>query len=76
LTTAKARRNSVNITRIRPQNGRAVNTGALALQRSKLLSSNNNESGLSNNDPESGSDGDGYSSEDEVGYSGTRLNVP
>jgi hypothetical protein len=56
-----------NIIRTRPQDSRAVNTGAL-ISQSKLLSSNNN-SGLSNSDSESSSNNNKYSSEGEQGRS-------
>jgi hypothetical protein len=71
-TTARAGRDHIDATRTRPQEGRAVDTGALASRRSELSSSDDDESGFSDSDPESGSDGDGCSSEDELGRLGTR----
>jgi hypothetical protein len=71
-TTAGAGRDHVDTTRTRPQEGRAVDTRALALRRSEMSSSDDDENGLSDSDPESGSNGDRCSSEDELGRSGTR----
>jgi hypothetical protein len=74
--TAEVGRDHVDATRTRPQDGKAVDTGAFTSRRSEPSSSDDDESGLSDSDPELGSDGDGCSSEDELGRSGTRMNVP
>ncbi|PMD21111.1 hypothetical protein NA56DRAFT_703789 [Hyaloscypha hepaticicola] len=63
-TAAEARRDNVDATRIRPQEGKAFGAGALASRRSKP-SISNNDGGLSDSDSESSSDDDGCSSEDE-----------
>jgi hypothetical protein len=68
-TTAEAGRDHVNAKRTRPQQGRAVDAGALASRRSEP-SSSDDDSGLSDSDSESSND------EDELGCSGTRMNVP
>ncbi|KAH7393751.1 hypothetical protein BKA64DRAFT_644477 [Cadophora sp. MPI-SDFR-AT-0126] len=67
----------VDAARIRPEEGRAADPGALAL-RGGEPSSSDDDAGLSDSDSELGSDGDsdGRSSEDKLGCSGTRLNVP
>jgi hypothetical protein len=58
-----------NTTRTRPQDGRAVDTGAL-VSRSEP-SSSNDVGGLSDSDSESSSDDDECSSEGEQGHSST-----
>ncbi|KAG4436717.1 hypothetical protein IFR05_007800 [Cadophora sp. M221] len=63
-TSAEARRDNVDATRTRPQEGKAFGPGALASRRSKP-SISNNDGGLSDSDSESSSDDDGCSSEDE-----------
>jgi hypothetical protein len=66
LIPAEAGHDHVDVTRARPQDGKAVNAR------------DNDESGLSDSDPELGSDGDGdgCSSEDELVRLGMRMNVP
>ncbi|KAI9770863.1 MAG: hypothetical protein M1839_003026 [Geoglossum umbratile] len=54
LSTAKAGCNHVDVTRTRPQNGRAVDARALASRRSEPPSSDD-DGGLSDSDPESSS---------------------
>jgi hypothetical protein len=61
-------------TPIRPQNSKAVDTGALASQGGKPASSDD-DGGLSDSDPDPSSDDDGCSSEDEQGPSSTRKNT-
>lgn len=76
--TAEAGRDHLDVTRTRPQDGRAVDTRAFTSRGSEPSSSDDDESGLGDSDPELGSDGDGdgYSSEDELAGPGTRMNVP
>jgi hypothetical protein len=69
-TTAGASRDHVDATRTRPQEGRAVDAGALASRRSEQ-SSSDDDSGLSDSDSESSSDVDGCSSKGEHGRSST-----
>ncbi|KAI9779869.1 MAG: hypothetical protein M1839_007182 [Geoglossum umbratile] len=69
-TAAEAGRNHVDATRTRPQNGRAVDTRALASRRSEPPSSDD-DGGLSDSDPESSSGDDGCLSEAEQGHSST-----
>ncbi|KAF4624746.1 hypothetical protein G7Y89_g13424 [Cudoniella acicularis] len=69
-TAAEAGRDHVDATRIRPQEGRAVDAGALASRRSKP-SISDDDGGLSDSDSESSSDDDGCSSEGEQGRSST-----
>ena len=76
--TAEAGRDYVDATRTRPQDGKAVDTGAFTSRGSELSSGDDDESGKSHSDPELGGDGDSdrCSSEDELFCSGTRINVP
>jgi hypothetical protein len=67
-TAAEVGRDHVDATRIRPQEGRAVDAGALASRRGKP-SISDDDSGLSDSDSESSSDDDGCSSENELGRS-------
>jgi hypothetical protein len=69
LSTAEVGRIHKNTRRTRPQDGRAVDAGALE-SRSEP-SSSDDDGGLSNSDPESSSDDNGCSSGDEQGYSST-----
>ena len=69
-TAAEAGRNHVDVTRTRPQGGKAVDAEALASRKSKP-SISDNDSGLSDSDSESSSDDDVCSSEDEQGRSST-----
>ena len=68
-TTTEAGRD-VDATRTRPQEGKAVDAGALASRRSKP-SIGDDDGGLSDSDSESSSDDDGCSSEDGQGRSST-----
>ena len=74
LTTAGAGRDNVEATHARPQEGRAVNAGALALRRTEQ-SSSDDDSGLNDIDSESSSDDDARSRKEKQGSS-TRINVP
>ena len=75
-TAAEAGRIHRDTTRTRPQHGKAVDAGALALQGSEP-SSSDDDGGLSDSDSESSSDDDGCSSEAEKqGRSSTRMNIP
>jgi hypothetical protein len=69
-TAAEAGRDHVDATRTQPQEGRALDAGALALRKSKT-SISDDDNGLSDSDSESGSDDDRCSSEDEQGRSST-----
>jgi len=69
-TAAEAGRNHVDATRTRPQDGSAVDAGALASRRSEF-SNSDDDGGLSDSDPESSSDDDGCLSEAEQGRSTT-----
>jgi hypothetical protein len=69
-TAAEAGRNYVGVTRTRPQDGSAVDSGALASRRSEF-SNSDDDGGLSDSDPESSSDDDGCLSEAEQGRSTT-----
>jgi hypothetical protein len=69
-TTTEAGRDHVDATRIRPQEGRAVDAGTLASRRSKP-SISDDDGGLSDSDSESSSDDDECSSEGEQGRSST-----
>jgi len=64
LIAAEAGRIHGGATRTRPQDGKAVNAGPLALQGSES-SSSDDDGGLSDSDPESSSDDNGCSSGDE-----------
>jgi hypothetical protein len=64
LTAAEAGRIRSDATRTRPQEGRAVDAGALISRRSKP-SISDDDGGLSDSDSESSSGDDGCSSEDE-----------
>jgi len=75
-TTVEPGRDYVKAKCTRPQDGRAVHTGAFLSRRSESSSSDDDESGLNDSDPDLGSDDDACSSEDELSRSGTRLNVP
>jgi len=70
LTAAEVGRNHVDATRTRPQDGRAVDAGALASRRSEV-SNSDDDGGFSDGDPESSSDNDGSLSEAEQGRSTT-----
>merc|ERR1711964_757249 len=61
--TAEAGRDYVDATRTRPQDGKAVDTGAFTSRGSELSSGDDDESGK-------------CSSEDELFCPGTRINVP
>ena len=67
-TAEKAGRDHVDAMRTRPQEGRAVDVGALASRKSKP-SISDDDGGLSNGDSESSSEDDGCSSEDDQGRS-------
>jgi len=69
VSTAEVGRIHRNTTRTRPQDGRAVDAGALALRSEP--SSSNDDGGLSDSDSESSSDDDECSSEGEQGRSST-----
>ncbi|KAH6694352.1 hypothetical protein BKA61DRAFT_711903 [Leptodontidium sp. MPI-SDFR-AT-0119] len=75
-TTAEVGNDHLDATRTRPKEGRAVDAGALASQRSEPPLSSNDDGSLSDSDSESSSDDDECSAEDEQGRSNTRKNVP
>ncbi len=75
-TATKAGRDHVDPTRTRPQEGRAVDAGALASRRSKP-SISDDDGDLSDSDPDVSSDDNGCSSEAEKqGGSSARMNIP
>jgi hypothetical protein len=69
-TAAEAGRDHVDAARTRPQEGKAVDAGALASRRSKP-SISDDDGGLSDSNSESSSGDDGCSSENEQGRSST-----
>ena len=75
MSTAAEAGRDVDATRIRPQEGRAVDAGTLAPRRSKP-SISDDDGGLSDSDSESSSDDDRCSSENEQGRSSTSKHSP
>lgn len=68
MPTGKPRCIRRNTTRVQPQEGRAVDAGALASRRSESSISDDDSGPSDSSDSKFSSDNNGYSSEDEQGH--------